>query len=415
MFNLKTFIAVTTMVICGVSAIAQDAVSSVDNSVPNGQRSDNQANSYSSAQIQCIEGGYLELAQELGYLPYPYNFIQVQGGVGTTLTDVNCFKLLTPTLSIGVGRMFSPLLGARVHVNGWKSTGGFDNIVGLGNTVKKYKYNYINSNIDLLVNISNMFSPNVNSPFAIYFIGGLGLNYAWHNNEFENLVSQYQVGSDISNAWGNKQNLRHNLLGHNFRAGILADVNLSKSWSAGAEIDFNSLDDHFNSKYTNSDDWMITAQLSITYKFGHSKKIPQNLPPTIINNSPTPKYEQNGGKEDPQPAPPPTPKVGNQTVNETIFYALRESDLTSEAIINKVAEWCKNNPQKTITIDGYADKGTGNPKINEGYAKLRAEKVAAALKGKGVPASQMIVKSHGDTIQPFPENDKNRCVIIEGK
>ena len=50
-----------------------------------------------------------------------------------------------------------------------------------------------------------------------------------------------------------------------------------------------------------------------------------------------------------------------------------------------------------------------------GYAQKRADKIAALLKEKGVPASQMTVKSYGDSVQPFPENDKNRCVIIEGK
>ena len=80
-----------------------------------------------------------------------------------------------------------------------------------------------------------------------------------------------------------------------------------------------------------------------------------------------------------------------------------------------MAEWCTKYPNKKITIDGYADKGTGNPTINAEYAQQRAAKVASALKEKGVPESQMTVKSYGDTVQPFPDNDKNRCVIIEGK
>ena len=68
-----------------------------------------------------------------------------------------------------------------------------------------------------------------------------------------------------------------------------------------------------------------------------------------------------------------------------------------------------------VSIDGYADKGTGNPKINQGYAQKRAESVAKALQDKGVPAKQIKVSSHGDEIQPFADNDKNRCVIIVGK
>jgi hypothetical protein len=37
------------------------------------------------------------------------------------------------------------------------------------------------------------------------------------------------------------------------------------------------------------------------------------------------------------------------------------------------------------------------------------------LKKKGVPAGQIKSAAYGDTVQPFSENDKNRCVIIEGK
>ena len=90
-------------------------------------------------------------------------------------------------------------------------------------------------------------------------------------------------------------------------------------------------------------------------------------------------------------------------------------DANKKEIIKKVAEWCKKNPDKVVTIDGYADRGTGNPQINKEYAQQRAEKVAKALQQEGIPASQLKVDSHGDTIQPFPENDKNRCVIIVGK
>ena len=86
-----------------------------------------------------------------------------------------------------------------------------------------------------------------------------------------------------------------------------------------------------------------------------------------------------------------------------------------EAILNKIADWCKKYPAKKITVSGYADKGTGNPKINAKYAQQRAEKVAKSLQEKGVAADRMTVNSYGDTVQPFAENDRNRCVIVVGE
>ena len=97
------------------------------------------------------------------------------------------------------------------------------------------------------------------------------------------------------------------------------------------------------------------------------------------------------------------------------FYKIRLSDPDPDAVLNKIVSWCNKYPQKGISIKGYADRGTGNPKINVGYAKARAEKVAKALQDKGIAASRMTVESFGDTVQPFDENDRNRCVIVVGE
>lgn len=387
---IKSLIAAAGIALCSVNAAAQTEVT--------------------------VPGGDWAEANELGYKPNPYLFIQLQGGAGTLLTDIGATKLITPTFSMAVGDMFTPIVGARLHVNGWKSKGGFENVPVLtgdilSNQDLKYNFNYINTNVDLMVNIINIFSKKVSNPFALYLIGGVGLNYAWNNDEFEDITSMYRVNEDISNAWGDNQTPRHSLLGHNLRLGLLADCNVSKNFSIGVEVDFNSLDDRFNSKYKDRDDWMMTASLSLTYKFGF-KKYKAPVPVPVVA---TPVYQETQQAET-TPAPTPEPVIVSEPIKETIFYAIRESDLENkEAIIAKVAEWCKKYPNKTITVDGYADEGTGNPKLNAEYAKLRAEKVAEALKAKGVPASQMTVKSYGDTVQPFAENDKNRCVIIEGK
>ena len=399
---LKSLVAIAMVALCSTNVMAQEE--------------------------SCCGSGVCAEAQELGYKPYSYGFVQVQGGVGTTFTDVSCWKLLSPTVSIAAGKMFTPIVGARLHVNAWESKGGFDTMAQyypgitaydqaqgawelLGSPLK-YKFNYFNTNVDLMINVLNIFSKKVHHPFDLYLIGGVGLNYAWHNNDFESITSRYNVSSDISNAWGKNQTPRHNLLSHNLRLGVLADYNIAKNWSIGAEIDFNSLDDRFNSKYKDADDWMMTGQISLTYKFGF-KKVSKPAPPApVIEKAPEPEPVKEVA---PTPVEKPKPVVVEEPIKETIFYAIRESDAETQSIISRVVAWCKKYPNKKITVDGYADKGTGNPKLNVGYAQKRAEKVASLLQEKGVPASQMVVKSYGDTVQPFPENDKNRCVIIEGK
>ena len=102
-------------------------------------------------------------------------------------------------------------------------------------------------------------------------------------------------------------------------------------------------------------------------------------------------------------------------LNESLQYMLRETDVNNTIVIDKVSAWAKAHPNGKIQVKGYADKETGSPAINMRYSKLRADKVAAALKAKGVPDSQLVVTAYGDTVQPFSQNDQNRCVIILGE
>lgn len=376
MRNLKSFIATTILGLVALTANAQNPEAEAE-------------------------------AQALGYKPQPYTFIQVQGGVNKVFSPGSKFN---PTFSVGVGRMFTNVVGARLHFNGYETKNGLKSIGA------NYKFKYITGNVDLMLNVFNIFKARNMRPVDIYLIGGIGANLAWDNKDFTNIVSDNRnavaagtatgIQEDISNAWGSGTP-RKQLLNHNIRFGVLADFNISKNFSIGVEVDLNSLDDRFNSKFNNSDDWMLTAQLSLTYKFGHKKvKAPEPAPepPVVVR--------------EPEPEPVPVPVIINP-INKEIFYLIRESDLDADrmAIISKVADWYNANPekQKVITVDGYADKGTGNPRVNKEYARLRAEKAAQALQDKGIPSSQIKVDSHGDTIQPFPENDKNRCVIIVGK
>ena len=353
--------------------------------------------------------------KELDYKPYPHGFIQLQGGVGTTFTNVPLVdagspffsdkSLISPTASIGAGAFFSPVVGARLHVNAWESEGGFRSIED------HYKFNYVNTNADLLINLTNLFSKKKYHTFNLILVGGVGLNYAWNNDDLDAILATQTPAESTCNAWGEGKS-REDLLSHNLRVGLLADINLAKHWSLGVEVDMNSLDDRFNSKYNNSDDWMLTAQLSLTYKFGFKKVEQKAVPvaPVVVK------------KEEPKPVvvekkvePAPVVAKKEEPLKEVLFYVIRGAEINPETIISKAAEWGKEYPNKKITVSGYADKGTGNAKINMEYSQLRVDKVVESLKEKGIPASQIESKAYGDTVQPFAENDKNRCVIIEGK
>ena len=339
-----------------------------------------------------------------------YSFIEAQGGVHFTSTDAPIDKLLMPTASLSFGHYFFPAVGLRLHVNGWQSKSGFDTFD------QYYKWNYITTDADLLVNVSNLFSKNYSRPLNLILIGGFGLTNAWNNDELADLrAANPAIKTPL--AWDG------NRLSHNIRAGLRLETNVTKPLGLSLELAANSLSDRFNSKTNDADDWMFTAQLGISFRFGHKyKKCCQKKPEPVVQPEPVVEPEPVVVPEPkPEPVvepkkPEPKPVVVKESLHEEIFYVICKSDPeVGIRQMQKVADFMKRNPDARVMVVGYADKGTGNPTLNIGYSKKRAENCRQELIDKyGCDASRISVDYKGDTVQPFAENDKNRCVIIDG-
>ena len=73
----------------------------------------------------------------------------------------------------------------------------------------------------------------------------------------------------------------------------------------------------------------------------------------------------------------------------------------------------KQHPDTKVTVTGYADKGTGNLKINLRLSKQRADAVVNALiKDYGIAADRIIAKSMGEEEeQPYSTPAQNRVAI----
>ena len=135
----------------------------------------------------------------------------------------------------------------------------------------KYKYRYVTTNLDLLLNMCTLFGRKDYYPVNVYLIGGIGLNYAWDNDDAYAQIAYMPL------AW------KDDRLNHNARVGAMLDWNFHKHWGLNLEVSANSLNDRYNSKVANKDDWSLTAQLGLAYKFGFkkTKKQPQPVVQTI--------------------------------------------------------------------------------------------------------------------------------------
>lgn len=334
-------------------------------------------------------------SNEKEYSATPYSFITVQGGAQTTITNFDQMKLITPTVSLSYGAFFSPIIGGRIHVNGMWNKGGLK-VNGESNFT--YKYKYITTDLDLLLNLVTLFGRKDYYPLNLYFIAGLGVNYAWDNDDLKN--SPY----NLPYAWDKSR------ISHNLRLGLMLDYNLSKHWSVNLEVDANALSDRYNSKKGHDEDWQFTAQLGLSYKFGYK---PKPVVPVVIPE-PEPEPEPEPApvvvKEEPKPVPVVVKKPELRT---EIFYAIRETVVTpkEKGKLDQLISFLKENTETKVVVTGYADAGTGNPRVNMGYSKERAANVAKALTDAGIDMARITVDAKGDTVQPFSENDKNRVTI----
>ena len=108
----------------------------------------------------------------------------------------------------------------------------------------------------------------------------------------------------------------------------------------------------------------------------------------------------------------------SKSIDENIFYNIRSSKINPSEYgkIERVANFLKENPKANVTITGYADVQTGNPKINMKYSKERAEALKKYITSKyGIDPSRIQTDAKGDTVQPFDEAVKNRVSIVSGK
>ena len=338
-----------------------------------------------------------------------YSYVEAQGGLQMTLTDVSKGKLITPTGALSFGHYFTPVVGARLHVNGPQAKSGFDTPEAY------YKWNYVTTSADLLVNLTTLATGSYQNPLNLIFVGGLGLNYAWDNDELKAL----QLSPEMAPlAW------KDNRLGHNLRAGLRLETDVTKPLGFSVEVAANSMDDRFNSKTNDKDDWMVTAMVGVAYRFGKRYQKPAPVMAPVVQEvvedhsadlaPATPVVEE----KKPEPKPQPKAVVKKETLHENIFYVICMSDPEDQgkAQLKRVADYMKKYKDAKVSIVGYADRGTGNPQINVMYAERRAAQCKDVLVNKyGCDAARIIIDSKGDTVQPFAENDKNRCVIIDSE
>ena len=348
---------------------------------------------------------------------YTFNkhfFLDLQGGAQYTLGEAKFGDLLSPNVQLGLGYQFSPVFGMRLQANGWQSKGGWAGFYAQkGETPynASYKFKYVAPGVDFMFNLSNLFCGwNPNRVLNVTAFAGAGANIAWDNDEVNELAAT------IKNL--NAYNLEYLWDGTKVRpygrAGIELAFKVSKSVSLMLEGNANVVSDKYNSKKAGNPDWYFNALAGLRINLGKSytkkaKPVEEPAP------APAPKQEYVAPKPEPKPAPV-EKKV--EEIRRDIFFTINSYKIApaEDAKIREVVDFLGKNPEAKVVVTGYADKGTGNDRINDRIAAKRAAAVVWMLEKRyGIPAERITEESKGARVQPFAENNMNRVSIMIAK
>ena len=342
-------------------------------------------------------------------------FLDLQAGGQYTLGEAKFKDLLSPNFQGAIGYQFTPVFGLRAQMNGIWSRGGWDGFrAKKGETpyTASYKYKYVAPGLDFMFNLSNLiggWNPNrvVN---ATVFLGG-GINWAGGNQEVNNLAASLQDPSDynLEYLWQGKKVRPFG------RAGLDIEFKVSKCVSIMLEGNANIISDKYNSKKASNPDWYFNALAGVRINLG--KSYTKTTKP-VEEPAPAPAPVQEYVAPQPEPQPEPVVEKKAEEIRRDIFFTIGSNKISAEENkkILEVIDFLVANPDAKVVVTGYADKGTGNDRINDRIAAKRAAAVTWMLKKKyGIPAERITEQSKGARVQPFAENDKNRVSIMIAK
>ena len=361
-------------------------------------------------------GSLAASAQEAPKTEYVFNphwYVQAQVGAQYTLGEVKFGDLISPNIQIGVGRQFTSLWGARFSIDSWQSKGGINEYSwtdGSKTGKEKYSWKFIAPQLDATFNLSNAIAGfNPNRTVSVGLLAGIGANIAFSNDDAVALAAtadKHNHGSEnLKYAW---DGTKVRFVG---RVGANVDFRIDDAWSIGVEATANVTTDKYNSKKAGNGDWYFNALVGVRYNIGKTYSTRTITPPAPVEKI----VERIVEKIVEVPAKTTDSQFMKKatSIRREVFFTIGKNVINAEGFkkLDEVAAYMKECPEATVTVTGYADRGTGSAKINDRIAARRADIVETELVKRGVARDRIIKSSKGSRVQPFSDNDMNRVTI----
>jgi outer membrane protein OmpA-like peptidoglycan-associated protein len=305
--------------------------------------------------------------------------------------------------NVFVGKWFSHKVGARILAEGGSLHPFFQKESWMVHE------KYIAGRLDFLLNLTNCFRSY--SPDRFYNLipylgvgGGYAFNAVNRPDKADNF-SSFLVGAGL---WNTFRLSRHVALFVNLEAnGVDAKFD---GWKGKKDLTLTDSPNRF--------DYITSASLGFVYNFG-CKKAKEIVAPPVVREEPAPAPKPEPRPEPkPQPQPKPEPPKVVEPVKpalDDVFFRLDKDVIDSDQQIKvkQAAEFLNTHPNAKLSVVGYADVQTGNPRYNLDLSKRRTKRVANELVTKyKIDSSRLKLDWKGDTVQPFKVNEKNRVVMF---
>ncbi len=351
----------------------------------------------------------------------PHASLQLQGGAGYTIGEVNYMELFSPAAGLNLGYQFTPTIGMRLGATGWQGKGH-----AIQEGIERYSFNYVQGAVDLTVDLASLFAgykhDRVFNPFV--FVGG-GVAAGFNNGA--NKVSTVTPSDYFALLW-------NKMISPVGRGGIGANIRLSDAVALTLEANANVLSDKFNSKKAGNPDFQFNALAGIKINLGkaYTKKAP-----VVVDNSEAEREAARLAAEreaarlaaekaaaekaaaeaaaraaaEKAAAEKAARDAAMQQINTFFELDCAEISAAEAAKLNEYAQWLKENPAVKIDLTGYADAQTGRHKYNQRLSQQRVQAVKDFLLQAGIAEDRITCDAKGDTVQPFSVNEQNRVVI----
>jgi outer membrane protein OmpA-like peptidoglycan-associated protein len=351
------------------------------------------------------------LAQQEGGRFYSEHFrdnLFISAGVGAQANlnpdnfDYGVSHAITPVITLSAGKWFTPVWGVRGQAAGLWSRLYTD--YGLTGYERVDKH-YATLHADGLFNLTNAlcgYCPQRRLTLSVFAGPGLTFARAFGRQERTDALVNGSVG----------------LLGQ-FNLNRYLDLNVEARGEVSPSI--------FGQQSNAYTDGALSLAAGVSYTFGGKRFVqPVQVDEAAINEQLN-RYREVLAENDRRIAEieaelSKKPKeVVTETVVETqtagpraIFFALGSSTLDNYGLLNirLAADVMKQSPQKKYTIAGYADRATGNARVNQRLSDRRAQAVYDALIKEGVSPDQLSYAGHGGSVTYDPTK-LNRVVILE--